>query len=134
MSGHSDHPIRKRTTLAPLDVGELLAWTDHLRAEGWRLVQILGISSADAVELNYSFGLEHEMMVIRLVVPPGTSVPSITPVFAGAYLYENEIRDLFGVSIERISIDWLGKVYDVKREKPFSKVSIKMPSSEEGKR
>ncbi|MEI6875855.1 MAG: NADH-quinone oxidoreductase subunit C, partial [Spirochaetota bacterium] len=61
-------------------------------------------------------------------------VPSITPVFAGAYLYENEIRDLFGVAIERISVDWLGKVYDVDGDRPFSKIALTMTSSEGGPR
>ena len=47
-------------------------------------------------------------------------VPSITGVFVAAYLYENEIRDLFGVEIERIAVDWLGKVYEPAEGKAFS--------------
>jgi len=36
------------------------------------------------------------------------------------------------VRIERIRDDWQGKVYDVAREKPFSKVRVDAISSEGG--
>ncbi|HET7839463.1 MAG TPA: NADH-quinone oxidoreductase subunit C, partial [Rectinemataceae bacterium] len=95
-----------------------------LKAEGWRLIQILAVSSAEANELSYSFGLGMQFKVLRFKVASDQTVPSITPVYLAAYLYENEIRDLFGVKIERIAVDWLGKVYDVKGDKPFSRVTV----------
>jgi ech hydrogenase subunit D len=73
------------------------------------------------------------MRVFRFNAAGEVSVPSITPIFPGAYLYENELRDLFGVQIQCISVDWLGKVYDVAADRPFSRIKVTLPSSEGGR-
>jgi len=112
----------------------LLPRADALRVAGWRLIQVLAISMPEGVELSYSFGLELEMRVLRFMARPGSAVPSLTPVYAAAFLYENEIRDLFNVAIERISVDWLGKTYDVAEAGRFDTMRLSMTSSEEGAR
>jgi ech hydrogenase subunit D len=126
---------KETQTIVPIDSGSLLVEVDALRAAGWRLVQVLCIGEADGAELSYSFGLELEMRSLRLKVPAGASLPSVTSLYPGAFLYENEIRDLFGVRIERIRSDWEGRVYDVaggeNERKPFSKVTVRATSSEE---
>jgi ech hydrogenase subunit D len=119
-------------SVIPIGIEALLPEVDALRSSGWRLVQVLCVGSAEGAELSYSFGLALEMRSLRIAVPAEANVPSITPLFPGAFLYENEIRDLFGVRIERIRSDWEGKVYDVAKDKPFSKVTIKAISSEKG--
>jgi ech hydrogenase subunit D len=118
-------------SIIPIEIGALLPETDALRSAGWRLVQVLCVGSADGAELSYSFGLDLEMRSLRVTVPAETPLPSVTAIYPGAFLYENEIRDLFGVRIERIAGDWEGKVYDVAMGKLFSKVSIKAISSED---
>ncbi|MFZ4617238.1 MAG: NADH-quinone oxidoreductase subunit C [Rectinemataceae bacterium] len=121
------------TIVETIEAASLLQRVSALRAGGWRLVQILGISTDATIELSYSFGLRHEMRVFRFNAEPEVSVPSITPAFPGAYLYENELRDLFGVQIQCISVDWLGKVYDVAADRPFSRIKVALPSSEGGR-
>lgn len=113
---------------------ELLAKADALKSQGWRLIQILAISVAEGVELSYSFGFGHEMRVFRFVAATGAPVPSLTPIYVAAFLYENEIRDLFGVAVERIAVDWLGKTYDVAEPGRFDKLRLTMTSSEEGRK
>jgi ech hydrogenase subunit D len=115
-----------------IEVGRLLPEVDALRSAGWRIVQILCVSSAEGCELSYSFGLALAMKSLRFRVAPEAAVPSITALFPAAFLYENEIRDLFGVHIERIGADWMGKVYDVAGDKPFSKMKVIGPRSEGG--
>jgi ech hydrogenase subunit D len=118
-------------TIDGIEASTLLHEVDSLRVAKWRLVQILAVASSEGVELTYSFGLGLAMRSLRFHVPAGSQVPSITALYPAAFLYENEIRDLFGVAIERIAGDWLGKVYDVAKDKPFSKLTIRAPSSEE---
>ncbi|HTX72401.1 MAG TPA: NADH-quinone oxidoreductase subunit C [Rectinemataceae bacterium] len=125
---------RETQTIEERDPCTIVPAVDVLRAAGWRLVQIMAVSQADHTELNYSFGLGMQYKIIRLRVDPGVEVPSITSVFVAAYLYENEIRDLFGIKIERIAVDWLGKVYDVVEDKKFSKLTVTATSSEGGPR
>ena len=130
--------IDKETqSIVPIDPGRLMVEADALRSAGWRLVQILCIGTSEGAELSYSFGLDMEMRSLRFAASADMPVPSITSVYPAAFLYENEIRDLFGVKIERIRGDWEGKVYDVAGgertggRKPFSKVTIRATSSEE---
>ena len=47
-------------------------------------------------------------------------MPSITGVYEGAYLYENEIRELFGVKFKGINVDYNGHLYKKKAEAPFA--------------
>jgi ech hydrogenase subunit D len=75
------------------------------------------------------------MRTLRFRAAAGEPVASITPIYPAAFLYENEIRDLFGVAIERIAADWQGAVFDVAggdSGAPFSKVTIVGPRSEGG--
>jgi ech hydrogenase subunit D len=115
-----------------IEPGRLLAEVDAFRSSGWRIVQILCVSSAGGCELTYSFGLALEMRSLRFFAAAETAVPSVTALYPAAFLYENEIRDLFGVRIERIGADWLGKMFDVAGDRPFSKVKIAGPRSEGG--
>jgi ech hydrogenase subunit D len=122
-----EHEIQTIDDLGP---ESLPAAVDALRLDRWRLVQILCISFPEGYELTYSFGGGYALHNLRLTIGLKDPVPSITPFYEAAYLYENEIRDLFGVRIERISPDWEGKVYDVATEKPFAKATIAATSSE----
>ncbi|MGO8695628.1 MAG: NADH-quinone oxidoreductase subunit C [Rectinemataceae bacterium] len=125
---------RETQALDEIEVCDLVPTVDALRIAGWRLVQVLAVSAVDHTELNYSFGLGMQYRILRLRVASGMKVPSITGVFVAAYLYENEIRDLFGVEIERIAVDWLGKVYEPAEGKAFSKLAVTAISSEGGPR
>ena len=46
---------------------------------------------------------------------------SITDIFPAAVLYENEIKELFGVDIQCISLDYNRKLYDISAETPMKK-------------
>jgi ech hydrogenase subunit D len=119
-------------SVAEIEVGNLLREVDILRSSGWRLIQVLCVSSSEGGELSYSFGLGLEMRSLRIRAAADEEVPSITSLYPAAFLYENEISDLFGVRIQRIGAYWEGRVFDVAGEKPFSKVSIVGPRSEGG--
>ncbi|MBS4917269.1 MAG: hypothetical protein KHZ93_06810 [Clostridiales bacterium] len=44
---------------------------------------------------------------------------SISNIYEPAFLYENEITDLFGVPIQLISPDYKGKLYRIEQQTPF---------------
>jgi ech hydrogenase subunit D len=98
----------------------LLAETASLYSQGYRLVQLLALNSENGVEITYSFGNKFHLLGLRCVVGKNETMPSVTSVWKGAFLYENEIKDLYGVRIENISIDYQGKFYNVAKEHPFA--------------
>lgn len=113
--------------IIPIGKSDLVGVVAQLSAEGFRLVQI-GCSTLEAAyEINYSFDKEYRFKNLRITVTPGEEVPSISAVYANAFLYENEIHDLFGVIIKNISIDYGGTLYRTAIKTPFSVENVKLP-------
>jgi ech hydrogenase subunit D len=100
---------------------ELLPYVKTLRDAGWRLVQI-SASNPKHFEFNYTFDLRYELVNLKISTPERIKLTSITDFFPAAFLYENEISELFGVTIEGMNIDYKGNLYGSKKVAPFCKV------------
>jgi ech hydrogenase subunit D len=99
----------------------LLSGAVALREEGYRIVQICCTMIEGKFELTYSFDKDYKFTSLRVTVTPETEVRSITGIYAGAFLYENEIKELFGVKFIGINIDYNGHFYKKKIDAPFGK-------------
>jgi ech hydrogenase subunit D len=112
--------------LLTISKSDLLTKVKELIGSGNRLVLITcskepsGKEKAQKFELTYSFDKDYDMTSLRFDLAPGEEVPSITPVYDGAYLYENEIHDLFGIKVVGINIDFKGTFYKVAIPTPFN--------------
>jgi ech hydrogenase subunit D len=95
------------------------------RQQGCRLVQVSATQLPDQVELTYSFDLNSQLSNLRLLLPTGARLPSITSVYLCSVLYENEIHDLFGVPVDGMAIDFKGNFYKTSVKFPFA--NPKMP-------
>jgi ech hydrogenase subunit D len=104
---------------------DLVGMVAQLFAEGYRLVQIGCTTLPGAYELNYSFDKDYRFKNLRVTASPGEEVPSISVIYPNAFLYENEIHDLFGVVIKNINIDYRGTLYRTAIKVPFSVENIK---------
>ena len=117
--------MSERQEIIDIAKNELVGIVAQYMAEGYRLVQIGCTTLPDAYEMNYSFDKDYKFKNLRFAVNRGEEVPSITAVYGGAFLYENEIHDLFGVKITNISIDYHGTLYHTALKTPFSIENIK---------
>ncbi len=111
--------------IVPIGKNELVGMVAQLFAEGYRLVQIGCNTLQSGYEMNYSFDKGYQFKNLRISVAPGEEVQSISAVYANAFLYENEIHDLFGVGIRNIAIDYHGTLYRTAIETPFSIGNVK---------
>jgi ech hydrogenase subunit D len=111
----------------PVDKSDLVGLVAELFAEGCRLVQIGCSTLADSYELTYSFDRDYRLRNLRFTVAPEEEVPSISVIYPGAFLYENEIHDLFGVAITHIAVDYRGTLYRTALSAPFSVSNVKLP-------
>ena len=50
---------------------------------------------------------------------PGAEIMSISNIYAPAFLYENEIQDLFGIKVKLMTLDYEGNLYRIEHKKPF---------------
>jgi len=102
--------------IAPAD---LLAKALRYKQDGYHIVQICATRTPDGYELTYSFALEYEMIGLRFLLDEEDEITTISTIFSPAFLYENEIRDLFGVKIQMISLDYKGNLYRIATKTPF---------------
>jgi ech hydrogenase subunit D len=118
----------------PLAKNELLGIVARLFAEEYRLVQIGCTTLAGSYELNYSFDKDYRFKNFRITVTTGEEVPSITTIYHNAFLYENEIHDLFGIPIKNIVVDYQGTLYRTAIATPFSIGNCPVPEPSKPKK
>ncbi len=92
----------------------------------WRYVQTLAVNGEEGIDLIYSFmdmatGLLENYKVEKLA--KGTHMPSITGDFLEAFVWENEIHDLFGINFDGIAIDFHGAFYALATPEPMTVIS-----------
>lgn len=104
--------------LLSVGLSELLEKVLEFKKQGYRLVQIGCTQTTEGLELNYSFDKEYFFINLRLALK-NEIVPSVSEVYWNAFLYENEIHDLFGVSFSGMAIDYQGNFYRMSLKKPF---------------
>ena len=112
--------------IMPIGKTDLVGIVAQLFAEGYRLVQIGCTTLPSTYELNYSFDKDYRFKNLRITVIPDEEVPSITAIYPNAFLYENEIHDLFGVTVKNIAIDYHGTLYRTAIKTPFSIENVKV--------
>ncbi|HQP30876.1 MAG TPA: NADH-quinone oxidoreductase subunit C [Deltaproteobacteria bacterium] len=108
---------------------ELLTAVEEYCAKGYRLVQICCVKEPEALVLHYTFDKDYELVDLKISISPEAQVPSITAVYPCAFLYENEIHDLFGVAIQDINVDFKGLLYKVSVPRPFNPDAEASPAS-----
>jgi ech hydrogenase subunit D len=100
----------------------LVARVRRLHDRRARLVQIGATRLANRLEVNYSFDLEGQLQHLRLHLPPtGARVPSIRAVYWCAFIYENELHDLFQLEVEGMAVDFHGRFYQTAVKFPFGR-------------
>lgn len=108
---------------------ELIHGIYLMKRDGYRLVQIHCVRVEEGFELNYTFDLNLEFVNYRVILPVDGEIVSISRIFPPAFLYENELKDLFGVKISGISIDYDGSLYRVAQKTPFKEYVAPQPAA-----
>lgn len=109
---------------------KLVAEVTRLKNEGWRLVTMSSVEiDANTMEILYHFDRELKLTNLRLSLPKGGTVPSISGVLFGAFLIENEIRDQFGVTFDGLVLDYQGQLLNdctsEMSKSPFCRLLVK---------
>jgi hypothetical protein len=76
-------------------------------------------------EMTWAFAKETGLETIREQITAADAVPSISEFFGAAFLYENEIRELFGINITGLGVDLKGQLYKTATKVPFSHQAVK---------
>ena len=102
-----------------IDKNELLFAVADLKKSGHRLV-VITCALSDTYDITYSFDKEGVYAGLRLSFPKAEStIPSITGIYLAAFTYENELQDLFGLTITDMALNFGGKFYKLSMKNPF---------------
>jgi NADH:ubiquinone oxidoreductase subunit C len=94
-----------------IPVSELLDRVHHMARLKRRFVTATCIDADTDLEILYHFAEADTLSHLRIVVPKGDEVPSISGVYLCAFLVENEMIELFGANITGVAIDYKGRLY-----------------------
>lgn len=87
---------------------------------GYRLVQMSCVQVPGSLEINYSFDKAYVFVNARVVLSSEKEpLPSVSDIYLSAFLYENEIHDLYGVTFTKMAVDYQGNFYRTAVKKPF---------------
>lgn len=78
--------------------------------EGYRFITMSCVDLGEEFDILYHFGKDYEMHHIRIRLSRDEELESISKIFFCAVLVENEIKDLFGIKIRDIVIDYDGRL------------------------
>ena len=106
--------------LIGVKIDELLEKVKEFHTLGYRLAQI-GCTKTDVLEINYSFDKDYNFVNLRITIPSiDIEIPSVSCIYWSAFLYENEISDLYGIKIKNMAIDYKGSFYRTTVKYPFN--------------
>lgn len=105
-------------TIKEITANELLNEVLILKNDGYRLVAIT-CTGKEGLELSYSFDKDYNLLSLRINTDKETEISSISVMYPYAFLYENEIKELFGANIKNINLDFDNTLYKIPVRTPF---------------
>jgi ech hydrogenase subunit D len=116
-------------TIIPITVGEVVSKAEQAKKDGDRLVMISCTKIGETFEIIYTYDKNYQLHNYRITVRQDEEIPSISSVYWGAFVYENEIHDLYGIHVKGINIDFKGTFYKTTIKHPFSVTIVKEDDS-----
>ncbi len=119
-------------TYTEVSIEGLPALAERMQNEGARFVQVLAVNTEAGIDVQYTFMLNgclnnFTVKGVRKEMP----IPSITNRFIAAFVFENEIHDLFGLDIRNIAIDFKGHFYATAVKEPMTVISPEQKAARE---
>lgn len=111
--------MRENYDLKVLSPDQITIKAHSLKNKGYRLSQICSVRTKEGFDLLYSYVLDYTFKNYKISIAEDAEIESITEIFPNAFLYENEMSELFGIKIKYISLDYKNKLYDIAVETPF---------------
>ena len=115
MNNYNDFPFERVTKAELYDIMQ------KKYEDGYRLAQICSTAYEGYNEVIYSVAKEYAMENYVIQLPIDEEIKSFSDIFPAATLYENEIKELWGVNVVGMSIDYKNNFYRIEKDTPFKK-------------
>lgn len=115
MNNYNDFPFERVTKAELYDIMQ------KKYEDGYRLAQICSTAYEGYNEVIYSVAKEYAMENYVVELPVDEEIKSFSDIFPAATLYENEIKELWGVNVVGMSVDYKNNFYRIEKDTPFKK-------------
>lgn len=115
MNNYNDFPFERVTKAELYDIMQ------KKYEDGYRLAQICSTAYEGYNEIIYSVAKEYAMENYVVELPVDEEIKSFSDIFPAATLYENEIKELWGVNVVGMSVDYKNNFYRIEKDTPFKK-------------
>jgi len=112
-------------TIESLAAQDLLATVQDIKSAGFRLGQICATMQSPAenkvIEILYTFEKDNSLINYKTLINAGSpEIQSITSIYPYAFIYENEMHDLFGIIFKNLAPDYGGNFYKTAKQTPWN--------------
>jgi ech hydrogenase subunit D len=98
------------TNVEDVTLDDLLTRVQAMIDRKLRFITATCIDCDETFQLLYHFTDGPSILSLRLTVPRDAEVPSVSGILFPAFLVENEVKELFGLNITGIAIDYGGRL------------------------
>jgi ech hydrogenase subunit D len=109
----------------PVVVADLCAAAEAMAVRNLRFVTATCLDMGETFDIYYHFadgGVKLENLLVT--IPREAELPSITGSYLGAFLVENEMKELFGVNVVDIAIDYNGRLFMTELDQPHPMAKV----------
>jgi ech hydrogenase subunit D len=99
----------------------LLETVSDIKTAGYRLGQICATTMDENIEVLYSFEKDNALKNLKVEVPlRNAELHSLTAIYWPAFIYENEMHDLFGITFKNLALDFGGHFFKIAKKTPWN--------------
>jgi ech hydrogenase subunit D len=104
-----------------IEVSDLLSSVSDMKSTGYRLGQACASKTGEGLEVLYSFEKDETLKNLKVTIKDKPlELQSISNIYWAAFIYENEMHDLFGITFMNLALDYGGHFFKVSSETPWN--------------
>jgi ech hydrogenase subunit D len=104
-----------------IEPSDLLAAAADAKSDGYRLGQACATKTEGGVEILYTFEKDETLKNLKVGLDEkAPEIQSISGIYWPAFIYENEMHDLFGVTFRNLALDYGGHFFKIASETPWN--------------
>jgi hypothetical protein len=105
--------LKTKTEDVVAEKSEMFNRLSELKAQGARLITITALDHDTEIEYIYNFAKDLDVVNLRVKTLRKEPMSSISSIYPSAFLFENELQDLFKIQVSGISVDFGGKLLTI---------------------
>ena len=107
--------------ISVIEASGILETAMDMKGAGYRFCQSCASKTDDGLEVLYSFEKDEVLKSFRIKLSDTEpELQSISQIYWSAFIYENELHDLFGIKFNNNVLDYGGHFFKISEETPWN--------------